>query len=243
MAHVQKIKFFLLGAAFLLAQPVWAQMPPTALPRAVMVSGQATKQIPADRVVVSLGLVSKNAKLSEAKKHNDELVESLVKIAKEFGIAKDKVSTSNVYISPEYRYEQPSGVQKFNGYQVSRSIRVTIDDMSAYERFLSAAVEAKIDQVAGVEFELIDAKQYAEKMRAEAVADAKQKAQTLVQAAGGKLGAPIHINALGGGAVSHPPMPMMARAMAGASAELAAPPALPGMISLNESVEVHFALE
>ncbi|NBX03742.1 MAG: DUF541 domain-containing protein [Alphaproteobacteria bacterium] len=241
MAAFQKIKQILLVAALLASPSAYAQMPPPPPPpHIISVSGEAHEQVAADRVIFNITLASKNAKLSAAKTANDALVEQLVKVTKEFSIPKDKINTSNIYISPEYRYEQNTGEQKFVGYNISRIIRVTLDDLSQHEKFLAALIEAKID-LWDANFTLIDMKAHSEKLRLAAFADAKAKAESLAKAAGNKLGGAVSIVAGGNPAVGRPPMPMLA--MRADAASLAVPPALPGMVSLAESVEVTFALE
>jgi uncharacterized protein YggE len=217
--------------------------PPPPVMRMITVDGESREQFSPDQAILSMSLVSKDDKLDTAKVHNDALVERLVNISREFNIPKENLATSNIYISPEYRYDQEGKEQVLTGYIVSRQLRVTMDSLDIHERLLSAIVNAKIDQVNGIEFRLKDPEKHAAKLRVKAFENAKAKAQALAEAAGAKLGKAMIISTISGGDnVVHPPMPMRGMAKA-AMAEMSVAPSLPGMIELSESVNATFTLE
>lgn len=226
-------------AAMQSAGAAFAQIPPPPTPRMITVSGEAEGQVAPDRAILTVSLVNKNAELTAAKRANDEMVEKLVVITRNFKIPKEKIATSNLYISPEYRYDK--GKQHFIGYVVSRTLRVTMDQLSIHERVLSAIVEAGVDQVNGVEFTLADEEAHAKDVRVKAVENARQRAEALASAAGTKLGRVMSISTVG--SVMQPPMPVMGMAMRADMAESSVAPSLPGMITLHESVTVSFELE
>ena len=233
------------GGALVVSETVFAQIEPARQPdfahiRTISVAGEAHQDVSPDQAILSMSLVSRDKDLQVAKSNNDILVERLVKVIKEFSIDKDKISTSGIYIAPEYNYVQNK--QELNGYNVSRSIRVTIDDLTKQERLLSAIVGAKIDQVNGVEFQLADREKYAEKLRVKAFENAKAKATALAAASGSKLGQAITIATSDAVQMQPRPVPMMAANMADASVESVAP-SLPGMINIQENIQVTFALE
>jgi len=231
------MKPILVLAALFAASPAFAQMPTP--PRMITVSGEASEQVAPDRAILTVSLVSKNRELNVAKRENDQMVEKIVAIAREFKIAKEKIATSNVYISPEYNYI--NNKQQFIGYMVNRTLRITMDDISIHERVLSAIVDAKIDQVNGVEFALADPEKLAKNVRVKAVENARVKAQALAEAAGAKLGQVLNISTVDSGVMS--PRPMMAMLKSTMATESSVAPSLPGMIDLRESVTVSFALE
>jgi uncharacterized protein YggE len=236
------MKYLLCMIAILLPWQAFAQMPPPPPPgpmRMISVTGEAHEELAPDQAILTVSLSNRDFNLANAKKQNDAQVEKLVTIARDFKIPKDKIATSNVYISPEYRYD--NNRQEFIGYVVSRTFTVTMDDISIHERVLSAIVDAKIDQVNGVQFNLKNSEDIAMKLRAKAVANAKAKADALAGAAGVKVGQAIAISE-GSAVMPMPPMPMMAMAR-DMSEKSSVAPSLPGMISVSQSVSVTFALE
>lgn len=219
---------------------LFSAFPALAEGRSISVSGTAKEDVVPDQAVLSVSLVNRDKVLAEAKKQNDALAEKLVAIIRKFDIPKEKVTTSGLYINPEYNY--PDGKQQFVGYMVNRSLRITIDKIDNQEKILSALVDAKIDQVGGVEFQLSDPEAREGALRVKAFENAKAKAEALAKAAGSKLGAAITI-ATDGAVMPPPGMPRPMMMAAKASMESSVAPSLPGVITLQESVSVTFALE
>jgi uncharacterized protein len=218
---------------------VFAQMSP--MPHVIAVSGEAEEQVAPDQATLSISLVNKNMDLAKAKQENDAMVERVVVIARDFKIPRSKIATSSLYISPEYNYDSNARKPQFMGYTVNRSLRITMDELEIHERVLSALVDAKVDQVGGVEFGLADREAHMEKVRIKAMENARAKAQTLAKAANVKLGPVINISTTGM-PLMPPPMPMM-RAMSADMMEKSVAPSLPGMVTLHETVQVTFGLE
>lgn len=237
-------KLLITLALALACPPAWAQMPPPPpMPRTITVYGEASEQVPPDQAILSLTLQSKDKSLNVAKQRNDDMVKKLVALTNDFKIPKEKVATSGLYIAPEYRYDNESRGQEFIGYIVNRSIRITIDQLEIHERLLSSIIDAKIDQVNGMEFALAKPEDYAGKVRIRAYDDAKAKAEALSKAAGMKLGQPISISTTGSVPVLPSPMPAGAEARMMMADKASVAPSLPGLILVNQSVTVMFALE
>ncbi len=211
--------------------------------RSITVSGTSKEQFAPDQAVLSMSLVSNDADLTKAKSANDAMVEKLVKITTEYKIPRQNVANSNIYIAPQYTYPQNSK-PKLSGYQVSRQIRITMDSLNIHEKLLSAIVDAKIDQVNGMEFRLADPEAHAMGLRVKAFENAKAKAAALAGAAGAKLGKAITISTVSNSmTMPTPARPMMAKAMMADASEMSIAPSLPGMVELEESVTVSFSLE
>ena len=213
------------------------------MPRMISVSGEAKEDVAPDQAVLSGQLVSRDKKLETAKTANDKLAERVLAVAKQFEIPKEKVSASNVYISPEYTYNNKTNKQELIGYIVTRNLSITMDKLEIHERVLSALIENGIEQVNGVSFSISNPEARMDKLRVKAVQNARARAQMLAEAAGAKLGKVFSINTAG--SVPPQPMPMMARAMMAKAdmAESSVAPSLPGMNTLSESVSVTFELE
>lgn len=231
------MKKLLCCLVLLAAFPAHAQV----MQRSVTVSGEAREQVSPDQAILSMSLVSRDKDLSTAKRANDAMVEKLVQITGGFKIPKEKIGTSNVQISPEYSYV--NNKQEFKGYIVNRSLTITMDELAIHERVLSAIVDAKIDQVNGVDFRLAKPEARADALRVKAVENARTKADALAKAAGAKLGAVLTIAADGNMMPIPAPRPMMAKAMMADSASVSVAPSLPGMVELQQSVTVTYGLE
>lgn len=226
----------------LVTQPVFADEGLDDM-RHITVSGNSRDQFSPDQAILSMSLVTKDMDLRNAKHDNDEMVERLVKITRQYGVPLKNVKNSNVYISPQYQYRK-NQERKLTGYQVSRQMRITMDSLDIHEKLLSAIVEAKIDRVNGIQFRLSKPEKHAMGLCVKAFENAKEKASVLAKAAGARLGKALVINTTGSTVdMPRPPRPVMARAMMADSAESSVAPSLPGMVELQESVTVSFALE
>lgn len=219
-----------------------AQMPPPPTPRMIAVSGQAHMEVVPDQAVLNVSVVSHSKDLNEAKQENDKLTKAVRNIALDLKIPERNIATSNLFISPQYNYQ--NNKQVMDGYLINRSLRITMDTMDVHERLLSQVIVAGVDQVSGVEFMLKNPETEEQKLRAEAVKNAESKAKVLAEAAGVELGKPISISS-GGEVPMMPPMSMQLKTMsasAGESAQSEAP-TLPGMIRLQQSVSVVYEIK
>ncbi|MDX2113212.1 MAG: SIMPL domain-containing protein [Alphaproteobacteria bacterium] len=234
---------FTLVLLFLSAAPAFAQLPPP-MPPSIAMTGEAKEEVTPDQAVITATLTSREARLDVAKRNNDAQLEKVIQIAQEFKIPKEKIKPSYMNISPEYTYNNAQQKQELVGYMVSRTLQITLDKLDSHERVLAALVEAKIDQVSGVDFRVSNPDAISDRLRIKAMENAKAKAAALAAAAGAKLGRPYSIQASGSYLQPPMPMPMMAMARADVAMEKSSvAPSLPGLVEIRETVNVVFTLE
>ena len=109
------------------------------------------------------------------------------------GIDRKDTQSSGLSLHPEYSYS--SGVQVLVGYQASQGMTVLVRSLPDAGKAISAAVHAGGNsvQVGDVRLKIGDMDALLSKARADAVADAKAKAQDYVGAAGTSLGDVISV--------------------------------------------------
>jgi len=236
---------FAFALMFSIATPALAQMSPPSMPPTIAISGEAKEEVAPDQAVIMATLISREATLDVAKRNNDAQLEKVLQIAQEFGITREKIKPSYMNIGPEYTYNNAQQRQELIGFVISRALHITLDKLDHHERVLSALVDAKIDQVSGVDFRVSNPEAIADRLRIKAMENARAKASALATAAGVKLGKPFSIQASGG--YTPPPMPMMRGAMMamadGAAEKSSVAPSLPGMVEIRETVNVVFFLD
>ena len=213
--------------------------PPMGPPRTITVSGEAHGDFEPDMAMLNVTLTSRDADLAAAKKQNDQQVSRLLEVASKQKLPKEKVTTSNVYINPEYRYEK-QGQRHLTGYMVSRNIRMEINDMAVQEKLLADLVQANISEVNGMDFQLSQPERHTGELRKQAFQQARDRAAQLAEAAGSRLGPPLQISV--GGAEPPMPRPMMAMARMEAADAGSVAPTVPGAVRLQESVTVTFVM-
>lgn len=168
-----------------------------------------------------------NDVLGEANKDLDRIKQSL----KTHSVAEKDMQTSNLSINPFWDNN------KINGYQVTQTLTVKLRDLAKAGEAISdaAAAGGNSTRINGVAFDIEDNVKLVEAARANAFADAKDKAEQYAKLAGRSLGRVSQINESTEYG-SAPPMPYYARDMAAGKAESV--PVSPGQqqVSVNTSV-------
>jgi len=126
------------------------------------------------------------------------------------------------------------------GYEVTNTVEVKIRDIDNVGAIIDAVAEAGGDltRINYLTFSVEDPSEYYEEIRAEAMADAKDKAEQLADLAGVKLGQPTYISE---GSVSPPVIYRDAGMVIPAPAE-STTPISPGEIELTLNVQVAYAI-
>jgi hypothetical protein len=119
-------------------------------------------------------------------------------------------------------------------YTASNSVEVTIRNLDAAGKVLSAATSAGANQIYGLRFELEELAPLQAEARKKAVEDARARAERLAQLAGVKLGPAISIVEVDGGGSG--PVPMMAMA------KMDAAPVERGELTISTTVQIVYGL-
>src|SRR6185312_7575537 len=165
--------------------------------------------------------------------------------ARKAGIVDKDIDAPSVSVYPEYgcesaAFSSASGgcVRKITGQHVSRSVTLTLRDLSRYGELANALFKAGVTDLGNMDMDRSDRRALEQKARALAVADAHDQAAGLAQSAGVTLGAVYSIAEQGN---NFDPRPMMARAaLAGSSA--ASPEFLNGKIEISADITVFYLI-
>lgn len=231
---------------FTLALVAYGQNPPT--PSLITVSGQAEVRVQPDEVVFTLGVESVDRDMLAAQKRTDDAVRQVLSIAKTNNIKPEDVQTSYISVQPKYNtddleYGQRQNVKReFVGYQVSKTIAVTLRDISRFDSLLSDVLKAGVTRLSNVEFRDSKIRQHKDQARAMAIKAAQEKAKLLASQIGQSIGPAYSITE--SGVVPYSPANVSQNRMdnfiGGASeAENAI---APGTISVSAQVTVSFRL-
>jgi len=129
--------------------------------------------------------------LNTAKDNNDQATKRILNLAKQLNIATKNIQTNYIDIRP--RYEGYDDDREFIGYFVSKTIVVTLKDLSLLEGFLAGALDAGANHVHGVEFRSTELKKHREQARLLAIRAAKEKAKNVAGELGQEIGVPYAI--------------------------------------------------
>jgi uncharacterized protein YggE len=150
------------------------------------VQGTGKVSVEPDVGYVSLGVVSRNKKSTEALDANSKAMEALYASLDTFGVKKKEIQTTDFSISEEREYFEETNkegqkVQKtrFVGYVVSNQIRVTVCDLKKFGKVLDTLVKDGANTVHGVSFGSTKSGDALDKARVAAVKDAMKRAKQI----------------------------------------------------------------
>lgn len=202
----------------------------------IYVTGSATVKANPDIAQAQLGVQTFADSAAKAVADNNTRSGAIQAALVAQGIGAKDMQTSgfNVYPQMDYPKDQPAVIV---GYWASNMLEVKIRDLAEVGDILQAAIDAGANNVSGLYFALEDPDSLLQEARVQAVADARKRAESLVGAAGGKLGKVLSIRE-----TSPWYGPVMARAdFAKGAAE--AVPVQPGELEVTGQVEVVFEIE
>ena len=203
----------------LLAAPAWAD------PRTISISGHGEVRAAPDMAEVRAGVTITAPTAAQALAANSSRMQNVFSALRKTGVPEKNIQTTNFYISAQYTNGENNTPRRLNGYQVSNDVTVRLEDVGKVGSALDTLVAAGANQINGISFSIQNPAPALEKARADAVADARTRAETYAKAAGVSLGTILSISEGGGEA----PRPVMYR-----MAAMAAPPAPPPPISAGE---------
>ncbi|MEZ4517184.1 MAG: SIMPL domain-containing protein [Chloroflexota bacterium] len=165
----------------------------TALPRQVTVVGYGEVFGEPDQAQVQIGVETFSPTVNEATTDNETTLSTVMEALSGAGIPKKDIQTSNYSVWAEQIYGD-RGPEGIAGYHVSNMVTVTIRDIGLVDDVLGAVTQAGANSIYGVNFTVADSAALEAEARAEAVADAQQRAESLAELAGVELGEPILIS-------------------------------------------------
>jgi uncharacterized protein len=228
--------------AMLLAFPLTAHAADVVVP-SISVTGFAEAKLAPNQAVLSLTVHSENVKLDVAKKEQDKKVKEVIAITEKLGIKADDVKTQYANVQPVYDYNQ-NGKPKFRNYSLDNQIEIKMDKLETAGPLMDALTNAGFDRIGGLGFGLKDEREQREALLAQALGNAKDKAQKMAAALGVKIGKPITINESG----AYTPQPVVMAKAVRAEMAVADAGSMPtysptGLIEIQQTVNVTFGIE
>ncbi len=241
-----KTKFYLVAVVALLALIVSACGPTTinqaAQPplRSVSVSGAGTAYLVPDIAYIYVGVHTEKPSASDAVEENNAQTQKMIKALRDFGIDAKDIRTTSFSIWPMDKYDPMTGAptgQKV--YVVDNTVYVTVRDLDKLGELLDTVIAAGANTVNSVQFDVADKDKALKQARADAVKDAKEKAQELADAAGVKLG---DVQTIGFyDSVAYPVFD--GKGGGGGAAAEAAVPIQPGQLTFTVTVNVTYEIK
>ena len=189
------------------ATPVLAQTPPATIgdryipapwwmrDPVIASVGQVRVEIQANRAFVSASVQSVDRSVAEASRAAADQVRALSQALSAYGADKVRVETS-VTTRPLYdQYRDENGVMRDNTradrvarYQADASVNVTVRDVRLIERVYATIVASRPTSIGQVNFNLEPENSWKANLQAEAMKDARRRAEAAATNAGATLG-------------------------------------------------------
>lgn len=160
-----------------------------------------------DRATVSAGVVQQGKTAREAMFSNATLMTAVFDELEAAGIPKSDITTSQLSLRPQYD-RRDRNKPTIKGYEARNTVTVKSDDIEQVGPMLDALVRAGVNTINQVQFSVKDPKAALSKARKDAIRDAREKAESMAEAAGVKLGPLLSLNESGG---RNGPQPVYAR--------------------------------
>lgn len=205
-----------------LAAQVTPSPSPDAIPHepAPTISSSATAEakFTPDRATISIAVQTRATTAAAAAADNAKKQSAVLAALRALGMTNDQLSTTGYSVNPEYRYD-PNRSPTLTGYTVTNTVLADVHDLKQIGKVLDTALANGSNVISSLDFYASNTDTARQQALSDAVARARSEAETAARAAGGALGALVHLS-IGGGNAAPPPRPMfMAKAVAAADQE------------------------
>jgi uncharacterized protein YggE len=153
----------------------------------ISTTGVGEVQVMPDSAVLNVQVEQSNLNAEQAKGAVDDIVKSFIKKLISLNESAEKISSSNLFLSPQYSYPK-NGQPELIGYKAVRKITVNVDDISRLNLYLDIALEQGITSVNRIELNVKNREKYQRQATQAAIANAQNNAQVLAQGFGRELG-------------------------------------------------------
>jgi uncharacterized protein YggE len=205
----------------------------------ITVVGQGTAYGQPDQATIIVGVDTFAPTVEEATTQNQTTLDNVMAALQAAGIASEDIQTTNysLYAEQIYGDRGPEGIA---GYRVSNQVNVKIRDISLVGDVLAAVTEAGANAIYGVNFSVADPAALEADARANAMDDARKRAESLAELGGVTLGDITIISEV----VGTPVMPMGLGGGGFAMEQAASAPGIsPGQLSYQVQVQVTYGIQ
>jgi len=158
----------------------------------ITVSGHGESMGVPDIATFSFSVVSQKPTVAAAQADATAKANATTEYLKSVGIDVKDIQTSNYSINPQYDYIQtacsggycPGGTQVLRGYEVRQTTTIKVRDTAKAGDLLAGVGSKGATEVSGLNFTFDDPEAIQDEARDKAIADAKEKAETLAKQLG-----------------------------------------------------------
>ncbi len=203
-------------------------------PDSITVSGSGDISAQPDIFRVVATASEQGDDIAAMKSRVDDTVADMLDLADDLDIEEKQVRASDLRVQPQWQY-QPE--RKLIGHQVSRGVTFRANGLDTYTQLLDGLAKQGLRDIRPAGSEVSNADELANQALEKAVADARQRASIIAEAADRELGKAIQIQAQD----FQPPQPVMMMARSEKSGN--ADSYRPGETDITARVQITFELD
>ncbi len=198
----------------------------------ITVEGEASEAFLPDKVILSFGVVTERPRAIDASAENSKAVRAVIDAVKAEGIEPRAIQSTSVSLEPLFK-DNPDGGRTINGFRASNQLEVEVTPPDRAGLLAGTLIEKGVNTIDGINFTSNANEERADRLRGQAMRDARHKAEIYVAALGLKLGRVIAISPQGS-----MPRPMLMKMASPMRAAAVAVPLEVGQQSDSASVSV-----
>jgi uncharacterized protein YggE len=202
------------------------------------VSGSAEVRATPDEATVRLGVTRQSATAEAAQEGVNEVAQGIRSAVTRLGVGAADIQTEQLNLFPIYAPVRPGtdDIPRIVAYRASNVVSVRTSKLSQAGPIVDAGLKAGANQLEGIQFSLREDLPARSRALAQAVSEAREKAQAMAAALGVRLVRVLAVEE--GGAIMRPPI-----AYEGAMARMAATPVSPGQVGVNATVTLRYQIQ
>ena len=219
------------------------------IPPTLTVAAEGKVRLPPDKALVSLAVETAGESLETVQDENRKKMRQILERLQQLGIEEKRIQTSSLNVTPHYpprprRQGSESSVPevpKIIGYTVNHSLMVEVQDLDRIGRVVDAALKAGANRFSRITWALEDERPAQLEAIKVAAQGAREKAKTLAQALGVKLGRLLEATE-GGARLVSPRHQLASTRMSMAMSEASEVPLSPGELAVQATVNLVFEI-
>ncbi|WP_018970107.1 SIMPL domain-containing protein [Rubritalea marina] len=157
----------------------------------VQVIGSASKRLIPNQMLWTMKVENRGKELEAVADEHLKITASLLKFLNEQGLEKNAIQTSQMEFGENMVYRNRERIKE--GYVAATTVRFILKDFSLYQPLWKGAAKLGKVSIQSVDYQLKDSKAAQAELRGLAVKDAQQKAKSLAEALGSRIGPPLQI--------------------------------------------------
>lgn len=202
------------------------------------VSGSAQVRVTPDLATVRLGVVQQATTAGSAQDDVNGVAGRMLDAFGAAGVQERHIQTSRLTLTPIYSRQRPGETDpRIIAYRAANTVTVRVEDLDLLGAVIDAGLGAGANQLQGVTFGLMDDLPARESALAEAIGEARRKAQVMAEALGVRLLAVLSVSE-GGVSIQRPMMEGRMMAMQ----EAVATPVSAGEMTVSANVSIRYTI-